>query len=625
MLSTLLSDEPQLEPLKRLIADQTDGNPFFIEEIVQALFEQGALARDGTVALTRPLREIKVPPTVQAVLASRIDRLPPSEKELLQTLAVVGSDFTLPLVRRVAPASDVEIERLLGDLQSGEFIYEQPAFPDPEYSFKHALTQQVASDSILVERRRLLHERAAAAIEEIYAGRLDDHLSELARHYERSGNTRKALESLGRAAQQAMGRSSHAEAVGLFTSALELLKTLPETPERIQQELVLQLGLGPALQSIKGWSAPEVDAAYGRARELCRQLGETPQLFHVLFGLWLLSVSRGQLQTAREQAPQLLSIAQTRPDADALVAAHWALGHDLLFHGELVPARTHFEQASSLYDPNRHRSLAALYPVDLGVASLLYAAWTQWLLGYTDQAVARAEQARALAEELSHSYSLCFALNFSALFHAALGEKEAALKFADENIRLSTDYGLQQVLAYATCLRGLALVERGQAEEGVAQLLEGFASLSAISAGLGQTMMLGWQAACYSKLGRVQEGLAAVADALAASERTGECFFEAELYRLRGDLLLKRDTQAAESTIEGEAEACFRQALEIARRQQAKSWELRATIGLSRLLASQHRRDEALTLLAEIYKWFTEGFDTADLKGAKALLEELSD
>src|SRR5262249_36173713 len=163
---------------------------------------------------------------------------------------------------------------------------------------------------------------------------------------------------------------------------LELLKTLPETPERIQQELVLQLGLGPALQSIKGWSAPEVDAAYGRARELCRQLGETPQLFHVLFGLWLLSVSRGQLQTAREQAPQLLSIAQTRPDADALVVAHWALGHDLLFHGELVPARTHFEQASSLYDPNRHRSLAALYPVDLGVASLLYAAWTQWLLGY---------------------------------------------------------------------------------------------------------------------------------------------------------------------------------------------------------------------------------------------------
>jgi predicted ATPase len=624
MLSTLLGDEPELEPLKRLIADQTDGNPFFIEEIVLALFEQGALARDGAVTFTRPLSEIKVPPTVQAVLASRIDRLPPTEKELLQTLAVVGSEFTLPLVRRVAPASDVELERLLGDLQSGEFIYEQPAFPDPEYSFKHALTQQVASDSILVQRRRVLHERAGAAMEEIYAGRLDDHLSELARHYERSGNTSKALEYLGRAAQQAMARSSHSEAVGLFASALGLLKTLPETPERIQQELVLQLGLGPALQSIKGWSAPEVDAAYTRARELCRQLGETPELLHVLFGLWLLSVSRGQLQTAHEQAPQLLSIAQSRPDTDALLVAHWALGHDLLFDGELVLARTHFEQASSLYDPTRHRSLAALYPVDLGVASLLYAAWTQWHLGYPDQAVARVEEALALAEELSHSFSVCFALNFSALLHVVRGETEAALKFADENIRLSTDYGLQQVLAYAICLRGRALVERGQAEEGVAQLLEGFASLYAIGAGLGQTMMLGWQAACYSKLGRVEEGLAVVAEALAASERTGECFCEAELYRLRGDLLLGRDAQTAESTVKGEAEACFRRALEIARRQQAKSWELRATTSIARLLWDTGRREEARAMLAEIYNWFTEGFDTVDLKEAKALLDELS-
>jgi predicted ATPase len=303
MLSTLLGDEPELEPLKRLIADKTDGNPFFIEEIVQALFEQGALARNGRVALMRPLSEIKVPPTVQAVLASRIDRLPPTQKELLQTLAVVGREFTLPLVRRLAPASDVELERLLGDLQSGEFIYEQPVFPDPEYSFKHALTQEVAYNSVLIERRRLLHERAGAAIEQIWSDRLDDHLSELARHYERSGNTRKALEYLGRAGQQAMVRSGHAEAVGLFTSALELLKTLPETPERIRQELALQLGLGPVLQCMKGLAAPEVDSAYTRARELCQQLGETPQLWPR--SLWTLArfrFTRGAANSTRAGA-----------------------------------------------------------------------------------------------------------------------------------------------------------------------------------------------------------------------------------------------------------------------------------------------------------------------------------
>jgi class 3 adenylate cyclase/predicted ATPase len=625
MLSTLLGDEPELEPLKRLIADKTEGNPFFIEEIVQALFEQGALARNGKIELKRPLSVIKVPPTVQAVLASRIDRLPPTEKELLQTLAVVGREFTLPLVRRVAPGSDIELENLLGDLQSGEFIYEQPAFPDPEFSFKHALTQEVAYNSVLMQRRRLLHERVGAAIEEIYAGRLDDHLSELARHYERSGSTRKALEYLGRAGQQAMARSGHSEAAELFMSALELLTTLPETPERIRQELALQLGLGPALNCIKGLTAPEVDAAYTRARELCRQLGETPQLAPVLFGLWLLSVSRAQVQTAREQAHQLLSIAQNQPDADVLLMAHCAMEQTLFFLGEFVPAQTHFERASLLYDPTRNRLLAALYTgVDMGVISLGYAAGTQWLLGYPDQAVDRDEQARARAEELSHPYSLGIALYFSSILHMFRREGEAALKFADENVRLTTDHGFQQLLASAICSRGGALVERGQAEEGITQLREGHAALDALGAGAGQTMRLGWQAAGYGGLGRVEEGLAAVAEALATSERTGECFFEAELFRLRGDLLLERDAQAAQSKVESEAELCFRQALEIARRQQAKSWELRAATSLSRLLARQHRHDEARALLLEIYNWFTEGFDTADLKDAKALIDELS-
>ena len=356
MLSTLLGDHAELGPLKRMIFERTDGNPFFIEEMLQALFDEGALVRNGEVKLAFPLAQVRMPPTVQGILAARIDRQPARHKQLLQTLAVVGRESRLDLLRKIIAIPEPQLQLMLAALQASEFIYEQPAFSDPEYVFKHALTQEVAYNSLLLERRRLLHERVGVAIEEIWIGRLDDHLSELARHYQRSGNTGKALEYLGRAGQQAMGRSSHVEAAGLFTSALELLKTLPETPERIRQELRLQLGLGPALQCLKGYAAPETDAVYARARELCRQLGETPQLFRVLAGLWSLSLLRAQLQMAHEQAKQLLSIAQNRPDADLLVA-HRALGQTLFFLGQLFPARTHLERASSLYDAARHLSL----------------------------------------------------------------------------------------------------------------------------------------------------------------------------------------------------------------------------------------------------------------------------
>ena len=625
MLNALVGDTAELDPLRRMIIERTQGNPFFIEEMLQSLFDEGVLARNGVVKIARPFSQLRLPRTVQGILAARIDRQSSEHKHLLQTLAVIGRESRLDLIGQIVPIAEPQLQQMLAELGASDFIYEQPAYPQVEFVFKHALTQEVAYNSVLIERRKQLHERIGAAIEEIWSGRLDDHLSELARHYERSGNTRKALDYLGRAGHQARTRSSHAEAAWLFTSALELLKTLPETPERVQQELALQLGLGPALQCIKGWTAPEVASVYARARELCRQLGETTQLFTVLYGLSRVSFVRAQYQTAREQTQQLLSIAQNLPDADVLLVAHWALGHGLLFDGELVLARTHFERASALYDPTRHRLLAAVYTgVDMGVISLGYAGGTQWLLGYPDQAVDRDEQARDRAEKLSHPYSLGIALHFSSILHMFCGDGEGALKFADENVRLATDHGFQLLLPSAICFRGGALVELGQVEAGIAQLGEGLAALDALGAGACQTMRLGWQAAGYGRLGRVEEGLEVVAEALAASARTGECFFEAELYRLRGDLLLKRDAQAAESKVEGEAEVSFRQALEIARRQQAKSWELRAATSLSRLLASQHRRDESHALLAEIYNWFTEGFDTADLKEAKALLDELA-
>jgi class 3 adenylate cyclase/tetratricopeptide (TPR) repeat protein len=621
MVSALLGNKPELEPLRRLIGDKTEGNPFFVEEMVQALFEQGVLIRNGYVKLMQPLSDIGIPSSIQAVLASRIDRLPPTEKELLQTLAVIGREFTLPLIRRMTGASEAEVEHMLSGLQSGEFIYEQPAFPDPEYSFKHALTQEVAYNSVLVERRKLLHERAGAAMEALYEGRLDDHLSELARNYQRSGNTVKALEYLQRAGQQAIARSSHAEGVALLTSALELLKTRPETPERMHQELAVQLGLGAALSAVKGLAAPEVGQAFDRASELCGLIGTTPQLFAVLVGLASFYTIRAEIGRGYELTQQLLTIAENERDAVLLAQAHGILGSTLWWMGEFVSAQEHLEHAISLYDSAHRKSPINIWG-DPGVMSLSAAAVSQLCLGYPDQALERNREALTLAHNLAHPWSLNLALGVSGLVHFLLRDADRTLALANEANRLATEHGLQQLSGGQGAFRGGALIAMNQAEEGIAQVLQGLAALRVSGAILPETGALASLGDGYGKLGRVAEGLAAVADGLAACERTGARSYEAELYRIKGVLLLKQDHESA-SKVE-EAEACFRHAIDVARRQQAKWWELHTTVSLTRLLMKQSRRDEARAMLAEVYNWFTEGFDTADLKEAKALLDELS-
>ena len=623
MLSALLPEGDDLTQLQRLIIDRTEGNPFFIEEMVRALFDEGALVRNGAVRVARPLSQLRLPPTVQGILAARIDRLPAEQKDLLQTLSVMGKESPLDLIRRVTSTAVAQLERMLSDLQAGEFIYEQPSLAGVEYAFKHALTQEVAYNSLLIERRKLMHERAAASMESLYSERLDDHLNELAHHYELSDNTRKALEYLKRSAQQAVGRSAHMEAVGRFRSALELLRAVPETPERDQEELELQLGLGVPLHAIKGTSAPEMRETYARARELCQQMGETLRLFPVLVGLWGFYNMRAELGTSRQLAQQLLSIAEDRQDPDLLLIAHDTLGESMWSGGEFVPARTHLERASALYNPSRHRSLVSLYWMDRGVNSLAWTGHTLWILGYPDLAVDRVDRALALARELSHPYSLNNALVFSSSVHALRGQGEAALELADAAVRLATERGFQFYLPYTIYPRGLALIVCGQAEEGISQLREGLAAMRAYGAQLAQTGFFAALAEGYVALGRMEDGFAAVTEALAAAERTGERRNEAELYRLKGELTLRRGGTGPSTNVEDEAERCFRQAIEIARRQEARSWELRATMSLARLLAKQDRRDEARTMLAEIYGWFTEGFDTRDLKESKALLDEL--
>jgi predicted ATPase len=569
-------------------------------------------------------------------LAARIDRLPAEEKELLQTLAVIGKEFSFSLLERVVDQPEEQLHGLLAHLQTGEFIYEQPAFPEPEYVFKHALTQEVAYNSLLLERRRVLHERTAQALEDLFPARLEDHYSELAYHYSRSGNTQRAVEYLRLAGQQAGERSAYAEATEHFTAALELLKTLPDTPARDQRELALQLARGPALGNSKGYIVPELEQVYTRARELCQQVGEPSQLFTVILELRTFYHLRGQLQAARELGEQLLGLAQQMQNAAFLMLAHRALGATLCSLGELASARVHLEQSLALYDPQQHRADDILYgqaPLMLGFG---YLAWTLWSLGYPAQALEKTHVMFAAPQELFRPASLAAALGSTLRLHLYRRERYAAQERAEALIALCTEHEFPNWMSWGIFARGWILAEQGQVEEGILHMRQVIAD-DTVSGGLWTQSFLALLAEVYGKAAQVEEGLNTLAEASATVDKTGERYYEAELYRLKGELTLQKfKVQGSEFQVtspqsptpshqaEAEAEACFLKAIDIARRQQAKSLELRAVMSLSRLWQQQGKKDAARQMLADIYNWFTEGFDTADLKDASVLLEQLS-
>jgi predicted ATPase len=577
---------------------------------------------------------LHLPSTVQAVLAARIDRLPAEEKELLQTLAVIGKEFSLSLLEQVADKPEEQLHGLLVHLQAGEFIYEQPAFPEPDYVFKHALTQEVAYNSLLLERRRVLHEQAAQALEQLFPARLEDHYGELAHHYSRSGNAEKAVEYLRLAGQQAGERSAYAEATGHFTAALELLKTLPETLERNQQELAVLTVLGPAVIMGKGFAVPELENIYSRARELCQQVGKPSDLIPVLLGLRMFSHLAGKLQTARALGEQALSLAQQAHDQVSLALAHRALGATLSVLGDLVTARAHLEQSITLYDTRLSRADMILYGPEAGILSRGYLAWTLWHLGYPVQARKRIHEALTVAQEMSSSASRAVALGNAIELYQYLREHREAQEQAEVLIAICTEQDLPSWLAVGTFQRGQALAEQGQIEAGITEMLQGLTAYQATGAELQTSCRLAQLAEAYGKAGRVEKGIKTLAEALTLINKNEERYYEAELYRLKGELTLQQlsvassqlsvtDPRPLTPDPQGEAEACFLKAIDVSRQQQAKSLELRAATSLARFWQQQGKRDDARQMLAEVYRWFSEGFDTKDLREAKALLEEL--
>jgi class 3 adenylate cyclase/predicted ATPase len=550
-LTLLLGNDASLKALKQLILEKTEGTPFFMEEVVQTLAEEGILTGErGHYRLEKAPTALHISPTVQGVLTARIDRLAAQEKDLLHQLAIIGRQFPLSLVQKVVQQPEEELYRLLASLQSKEFLYEQPAFPEPNYIFKHALTQEVAYGTVLQDKRKALHERTAQAIESLYSTKLEDHYSELAHHYSRSGNTPKAVAYLHLAGQQAVQRSANAEAITHLTAALELLKTLPDTPERARQELTLQIALGVPLTATKGFGAPEVERIYTRARELCRQVGETPQLFPVLYGLWLFYAVRAELQAARELGEQLLSLAQSAQDPALLLEAHFALGDTLLWPGELSLARSHLEQGVTLYDPQQHHSLAILYGGNNpGVTCLCFLARVLWHLGYQDQALKSNDRALTLAANLSHPYSLAMALSWAAALHQLRRETQVTKERAEAAFALSSEHEFAFFAPHGMVLRGWALVEQGQGEAGVAQIRQGIAAYRATGAEIERPHWCALLAEACGKVGQAEEGLTVLAEVLAVVDENGDRYYEAEMYRLKGELVLQSAVHSPQSEI----------------------------------------------------------------------------
>jgi predicted ATPase len=502
---------------------------------------------------------------------------------------------------------------------AAELLYQQGLPPEATYLFKHALIQETAYQSLLRSTRQQYHQRIAQALEAQFLETTEGQPELLAHHYTEAGLNEQAVGYWHKASQNAIQRSAHVEAISHLRTGLALLQTLPETPERTRREVEMLIVLGASLIATQGYAAPEVGETYTYARQLCEHLEDSSQLFPVLRGLWNYYLVRAELKTAHKLGEQLLTLAQQSQDSAMLVSAHRALGVTLYHLGAVASAHMHCAQGIALYDPTQHRASAFLYGQDAGVVCHSFAAWTLWCLGYPQRGLAQSDEAVTLAQQIAHPFSLSFALSFAAGFHQLRRERHTAQEYAEAAISLTTDQGFPHWRAYSAILRAWALAHQEQAQEGVEQIKQGLRAFRATEAELWRPYLLALLAEAHGTLGEPEEGLTLLTEALTLVDTTGQRWYEAELYRFRGELLLAQSPDS-----HTEAETCFHHALEIARNQQAKSFELRAATSLARLWQQQGKRQEAHDLLAPVYHWFTEGFETADLQDAKALLEELA-
>jgi DNA-binding winged helix-turn-helix (wHTH) protein/predicted ATPase len=614
--------------LARLLHRRTEGQPLFMVQAVDAWVQQGwihAVGGQWVLQVGLETLETGVPESVRQMIVQQFEGLSPAEQAILETASVVGVEFST-----VAVATGVE--RAIGEVEAacealvrrGQFLRGcgVEEWPDGtvagRYAFLHALHQHVVYQQVPVGRGIQLHGRLGARLEAGYGERADERAAELALHFAAGRNYTRAVYYRRQAAANALGRWAYQEAIAHLTTGLTLLTMLPDTSQRTQQEIDLHLTLGPALIATHGLADSEVIQTYARAHALCQQVDNTPQLFPTLRGLWRFYQTRGALLTAREVGEQLVQLAQRTAAPLHCLEAHDALGTTLFHLGDYTTARAHLAQGIAGTDPMSQRDLGLRPDVLPGVRCLAIAATTLWCLGYPTQAIERSQEALAMAQALAHPYSLGFAQHQAALLYARCRQAPTVQRWAEVLLTLATAQGFPLYVGLGTCWQGWALAMQGRGEAGLAQLQQGLAAVLATGQRLGQPLCLVLLVETAGHVGHVEEGLRLLAEALAVFEATGRGDMLAEVYRLQGELLLRQAIPDA-----AQAEACFHEALAISRRQQATSWALRAAMSLSRLWQRQDKREEAHQLLAPLYGWFTEGFDTADLQEAKALLEEL--
>jgi predicted ATPase len=578
------------------------------------------------LAQSLPDLERELPESVRSMIERKIAQLGDEDRRVLVAASVQGSEFDAAVVARTLDLDAADVEEQLDRLERVHAFVRLVAeheFPDKtltqRYRFVHVLYQNALFASLRPTRRASLSAAVARTLLGYYGERSADVAGELALLWETARDFARAAECYLQAAQNAAHLFANQEAVVLARRGLEMVQTLPESPEAAKQELALQIALGPSLIATLGWTAPEVEWAYTRAHALCQRTGDAPQLFPALWGLWFYYVGRLEIQKARNLGEQLLGLAQRAGEPGLLLQARHALGPTYEIAGDWASAQAHLDQAIALYDPQLHRAHAFLYGGhDPGVCCLSHAAWTLWMLGYPDQALQRSREALALAQQLSHPTNLAHARLHIGMFHQFRRDGSETMELAEALRELSVEHGLPFYVMAASVLRGWAMAELGKGEEGLAQVRQGMAA-SAKSAPWYHAYSLALLAEVYGRARKAEEGLVALVEALRTVEATGISFYEPEMHRLKGELLM---ANAPENPTD--AEDCFRRAIAMARRQGAKSLELRAVLSLSRLLLRHSKEDEARPMLAEIYGWFTEGFDTADLEEATALLQVIS-
>ena len=596
------------------IVERADGVPLFVEELTKAVHESGDPGnRVAAVLAASPAATLAIPATLHASLIARLDRLGPMAKEVGQVGAVFGREFGYDLIEQVAQRPGVELRAGLDRLGEAGLLFCRGVAPQSTYLFKHALVQDAAYGTLLRARRQELRARVAAALEQHFADLVERQPELLAHHLTAAGDTVRAADQWLKAGQHAAERSAHLEAIRHFERGLATLATLPEGPPRDGREIELHLARGLSLFTAEGWISVAAAQAYARARELAERWDDARQLFMAVHGLWQSANGSGRTLAARGLSDRQLQITMGTADGGLRLQAHHSAWSTFHIAGEPAAAREHCEAGRRLYDPERHYSHRLLYGGhDPGVCAGIIGAQAHWLLGYPQKALAIGAEALALAKQIAHPFSFEIGLVYHAMLHLDRGEPEFALQ------RLGTAEALvaEQRLAFfmePRFLRGAALSAQGAIEEAVACLREGLAG----RLGGKRPYGLAGLAEALVRQGERAAALAAVREGLETQERTGERRWEAELHRLEGIALFGLNRL-------DEGQCALEVALRVARSQQAKAYELRAATSLARLWSERGRRNEASNLLTPVYGWFTEGFDTADLKEAKALLDELT-